>query len=71
MLFSALERSRSTPGLVESSGRVPLNTAIVHRHHTLPAGLIHGASRDRGQQADAERLAKLESTQSEDNLLTR
>ena len=74
ILPSVLERSRSTPGLVESAGKVPLDAMLVHRHHTLPAGLLSNTgtrAADRGEEADAERLRKLESTQSEDNLLTR
>ncbi|KAK3095216.1 hypothetical protein FSP39_011650 [Pinctada imbricata] len=35
----ALARSKSTPGLVESSGKVPLDAMLIQRHHTLPAGL--------------------------------
>lgn len=40
-----LKRSKSTPGLVESSGKVPMLAASITRHHTLPAGLpTHSAS---------------------------
>ncbi|XP_070173803.1 cyclic nucleotide-gated channel beta-1-like [Littorina saxatilis] len=72
-LEKALERSRSTPGLVESAGKVPLDAMLVHRHHTLPGNMVSGTghSADRGEEADQERLRKLESTQSEDNLITR
>lgn len=36
---AALARSKSTPGLVESLGQVPIDTMTMQRHHTLPAGL--------------------------------
>ncbi|CAI9721896.1 Hypothetical predicted protein [Octopus vulgaris] len=36
---AALARSKSTPGLVESLGQVPVDVMTMHRHHTLPAGL--------------------------------
>ena len=36
----ALPRSKSTPGLVESSGKTTLETMPMSRHYTLPAGLI-------------------------------
>ncbi|XP_021376567.1 cyclic nucleotide-gated channel rod photoreceptor subunit alpha-like [Mizuhopecten yessoensis] len=36
---ASMSRSKSTPGLVESDGKVPLETMIISRHHTLPAGL--------------------------------
>jgi len=41
-----LKRSKSTPGLVESSGKVPMHSSSITRHHTLPAGLptTHSAS---------------------------
>lgn len=35
----ALARGKSTPGLVESSGKIPLEAMMITRHHTLPAGL--------------------------------
>lgn len=42
-----LKRSKSTPGLVESSGKVPMETTSITRHHTLPAGLpTHRSSID-------------------------
>lgn len=42
-----LKRSKSTPGLVESSGKVPMEAASLTRHHTLPAGLpTHSSSID-------------------------
>lgn len=34
-----MSRSKSTPGLVESQGKVPLEAMFITRHHTLPAGL--------------------------------
>ena len=44
-LFSVnLTRSKSTPGLIESSGKIPLHAASITRHHTLPAGLPSQAS---------------------------
>lgn len=39
LCFTALARSKSTPGLVESSGKIPLEAMMITRHHTLPAGL--------------------------------
>ncbi|XP_052104842.1 cyclic nucleotide-gated channel rod photoreceptor subunit alpha-like [Mytilus californianus] len=36
---AAMSRSKSTPGLVESQGKVPLEAMFMTRHHTLPAGL--------------------------------
>jgi hypothetical protein len=36
---AAMPRSKSTPGLVESQGKVPLEAMFMTRHHTLPAGL--------------------------------
>jgi hypothetical protein len=42
-----LKRSKSTPGLVESSGKIPMQTRSITRHHTLPAGLpTHRSSID-------------------------
>ncbi|GFR71544.1 cyclic nucleotide-gated cation channel [Elysia marginata] len=39
----AMARSRSTPGLVESTGQTPLDAMLVSRHHsTLPHGLQRG-----------------------------
>ena len=34
-----LKRCKSTPGLVESAGKVPIQASCITRHHTLPAGL--------------------------------
>ncbi|XP_071085205.1 cyclic nucleotide-gated channel alpha-3-like [Haliotis cracherodii] len=51
----AMSRSKSTPGLVESAGKVPLETMLVHRHHTLPAGLpAHNSTEERHDQYGAE-----------------
>ncbi|KAL3848229.1 hypothetical protein ACJMK2_019101 [Sinanodonta woodiana] len=36
---ASLCRSRSTPGLVESRGKVPLESMVVSRNNTLPTGL--------------------------------
>lgn len=36
---AAMPRSKSTPGMVESQGKVPLEAMFMTRHHTLPAGL--------------------------------
>ena len=63
-LFSvALARSKSTPGLVESTGKVPLDHMLVSRHHTLPTGLISGGSDRRNEERKAV------ASQSEDNLV--
>ena len=35
-LISALKRCKSTPGLVESSGKVPLESMFVPRYYTMP-----------------------------------
>ncbi|XP_023933698.1 cyclic nucleotide-gated cation channel alpha-3 [Lingula anatina] len=37
---ASMSRSRSTPGLVESSGKIPLEAMMIQRHYTLPVGLI-------------------------------
>lgn len=48
-----LKRSKSTPGLVESSGKVPMLATSITRHHTLPAGLpTHSASFNNANLAD-------------------
>lgn len=47
LLLVDLKRSKSTPGLVESAGKVPMEAASITRHHTLPAGLpTHSSSID-------------------------
>ncbi|XP_012945844.1 vegetative cell wall protein gp1 [Aplysia californica] len=81
----SMARSRSTPGLVESTGKTPLDSMIVHRHHTLPVGLIHkdgsgtggvggtsgGVVPVGGPREDDHSLKALINTQSEDNLISR
>ncbi|XP_059139931.1 cyclic nucleotide-gated cation channel beta-1-like [Physella acuta] len=68
----SMSRSRSTPGLVESTGKMPLDSMIVHRHHTLPVGLIHKDGSSGGPAArDDHALKTLTNTQSEDNLISR
>ncbi|CAG5128935.1 unnamed protein product, partial [Candidula unifasciata] len=70
----AMARSKSTPGLVESTGQTPLDAMIIQRHHTLPVGLIHkdGSSVDRtAPSRDDHSTAVLSNTQSEDNLISR
>ncbi|XP_041358726.1 cyclic nucleotide-gated channel cone photoreceptor subunit alpha-like [Gigantopelta aegis] len=59
----ALARSRSTPGLVESAGKVPLDHMLVSRHHTLPASLISSGTDGRADERKAN------ASQSEDNLV--
>lgn len=50
-----LKRSKSTPGLVESSGKVPMHATAITRHHTLPAGLpTHSASSNHPNAASSE-----------------
>ena len=46
---AALPRSKSTPGLLESTGQVSLETMIINRHNTLPSGVLNtrrGSSQD-------------------------
>lgn len=69
----AMARSRSTPGLVESTGKTPLDAMIIQRHHTLPVGLIHkdGSGGERAAPSRDDTMAVLSNTQSEDNLISR
>ena len=49
MFTESLNRSKSTPGLLESLGQVPLqNMKISGRHHTLPPNLDRGGVRRAG-----------------------
>lgn len=60
--------------MVESTGKTPLDAMVIHRHHTLPVGLIHkdGSGVDRsGANRDDHALSVLTNTQSEDNLISR
>ncbi|KAH9499818.1 hypothetical protein Btru_076704 [Bulinus truncatus] len=69
----SMSRSRSTPGLVESTGKTPLDAMIVYRHHTLPVSLLHkdGSSSGGPPTRDDHALNTLTNTQSEDNLISR
>lgn len=75
----ALARSKSTPGLVESSGKIPLEAMMITRHHTLPAGLPKQSpssgdeethdenSLETGENAHAETTAEQYSKETNDN----
>lgn len=38
--LTVIPRSKSTPGLLESSGKVPLEAMLLTRYNTLPAGVL-------------------------------
>ncbi len=41
---AALSRSKSTPGLVESAGKITLQSMVLHRNYTLPPNMVSKAS---------------------------
>lgn len=51
-MFVALARSRSTPGMVESTGRIPLENMVLSRTSTLPSGLMRSNQRRRSTSQD-------------------
>lgn len=60
--------------MVESTGKTPLESMVMARHQTLPAGLIHkdGSGADRSAAVRGEHtMPALTNTQSEDNLIFR
>ncbi|BFZ06057.1 hypothetical protein BsWGS_09096 [Bradybaena similaris] len=65
----SMSRSKSTPGLVESTGKAPLESMVLLRHQTLPAGVINKDSG--GTSRDEHEPSALTNTQSEDNLVFR
>ena len=57
-VLASMPRSKSTPGLVESSGKVPLLAMVVARHHTLPANMLSSTSSRTNTESDTGRSSR-------------